>query len=92
MFSGIQDIDSFETIYTYTSLHGCNTNMLNDGSLIFIGHDYSRSPDDLQQPIAIPTLPNLQDKADPLWPFHFPPVEQGPQTHLLYQGKYLYSL
>nr|XP_022338739.1 uncharacterized protein LOC111134191 isoform X2 [Crassostrea virginica] len=51
-----------------------------------VNSDHSPSSDDLQQPIAIPTLPNLNDKADPLWPFPFPPVQQGPQTHLLYEG------
>ncbi|XP_062593534.1 uncharacterized protein LOC134255018 [Saccostrea cucullata] len=46
----------------------------------------SNSSDQLHFPIAIPNLPNMNGKADPLWPFPFPPVEQTPQTHLLYEG------
>ncbi|XP_061194730.1 uncharacterized protein LOC133202875 [Saccostrea echinata] len=46
----------------------------------------SNSSDHLQFPIAIPNIPNMNDKTDPLWPFPFPPVEQIPQTHLLYEG------
>lgn len=48
----------------------------------------SNSTDNIHLPIAIPTLPNMSDKTDTLWPFPFPPVEQTPQTHLLYEGKF----